>query len=97
MTPTEQVLALAMLEQDGEPKIPGLRITVADTPSGSSWVPIDPKDATWAIARHYDAFLINSAGAWVWPEIGSNGYYGVGEYPWGSLIDAAYKAEIGDS
>jgi hypothetical protein len=64
---------------------------------GRGWLPVAPQDAAWALAHYYDDFLINSAGAWVWPEIDSNGYYGRGEFFWESLIDAAYKAEIGEA
>jgi hypothetical protein len=112
MTVNEQVLALASLEQDGEPKIPGLRERCKRRPDscymgvplshpgciscrGRGWLPIDPQRAGWALAEHYEGFVINTAGAWVWPEIDCNGYYGIGEHPWESLIDAAYKAEIG--
>jgi hypothetical protein len=91
MTVTEQVLALASLEQDGEPKIPGLRIYVKRVP-GQDWLPVDPQDAAWVLLEYRGCTLAyRGAGIWEYTLADNTSRY----TPWEAVIAAAYAAEIG--
>jgi hypothetical protein len=53
------------------------------------------KNAAWDALKQYPAYMITPSGAWVWPDPGSNGYYGTGATPWEAVLVAVEAAEIG--